>query len=94
MEDEPINQNYLIGCDTIENSPSFNLCGQKVITDNSTLGYVTKVPSANENMNKALNEYLLHMQKIDARKFECDACQMICESETLLGMHKIFNHSG
>ena len=22
MEDEPINQNYLIGCDTIENSPS------------------------------------------------------------------------
>ena len=23
MEDEPINQNYLIGCDTIENSPSF-----------------------------------------------------------------------
>jgi len=25
MEDEPINQNYLIGCDTIENSPSFLL---------------------------------------------------------------------
>ena len=25
MEDEPINQNYLIGCDTIENSPSYNL---------------------------------------------------------------------
>ena len=25
MEDEPINQNYLIGCDAIENSPSF-LC--------------------------------------------------------------------
>ena len=24
MEDEPINQNYLIGCDTIENSPSIN----------------------------------------------------------------------
>ena len=23
MEDEAINQNYLIGCDTIENSPSF-----------------------------------------------------------------------
>ena len=23
MEDEPINQNYLIGCDTIENLPSF-----------------------------------------------------------------------
>ena len=22
MEDEPNNQNYLIGCDTIENSPS------------------------------------------------------------------------
>ena len=22
MEDEPINQNYLIGCDTIEHSPS------------------------------------------------------------------------
>ena len=27
MEDEPINQNYLIGCDTIENSPSlFQWC--------------------------------------------------------------------
>ena len=26
MEDEPINQNYLIGCDTIENSPSL-YCG-------------------------------------------------------------------
>ena len=25
MEDEPINQNYLIGCDTIENSPSRTL---------------------------------------------------------------------
>ena len=24
MEDDPINQNYLIGCDTIENSPSFD----------------------------------------------------------------------
>ena len=24
MEDEPINQNYLIGCDTIENSPSYH----------------------------------------------------------------------
>ena len=23
MEDKPINQNYLIGCDTIENSPSY-----------------------------------------------------------------------
>ena len=23
MEDEPINQNYLIGCDTIENLPIF-----------------------------------------------------------------------
>ena len=25
IEDEPINQNYLIGCDTIENLPSFSL---------------------------------------------------------------------
>ena len=25
MEEEPINQNYLIGCDTIENSPSLYL---------------------------------------------------------------------
>ena len=25
MEDEPINQNYLIGCDTIEHSPSLCL---------------------------------------------------------------------
>ena len=24
MEDEPINQNYLIGCDTIEHSPSID----------------------------------------------------------------------
>ena len=24
MEDEPINKNYLIGCDTIENSPSLS----------------------------------------------------------------------
>ena len=28
MEDEPINQNYLIGCDTIENSPSLSLLWQ------------------------------------------------------------------
>ena len=28
MEDKPINQNYLIGCDTIENSPSYSNDGQ------------------------------------------------------------------
>ena len=28
MEDEPINKNYLIGCDTIENSPS--ICYNRV----------------------------------------------------------------
>ena len=32
MEDEPINQNYLIGCDTIENLPSIELYPKTMLT--------------------------------------------------------------
>ena len=55
---------------------------------------VTNSESAKEpTMNEALKSYLLHYQKMAARKFQCDICLNNFESETLLGMHTVFTHS-
>ena len=37
MEDEPINQNYLIGCDTVEHSPSCMFVLQAKIADTAVI---------------------------------------------------------
>ena len=61
------------------------------------LGLPPKVPSfsttsAENNMNEALTLYLLHQQTL-ARKFQCDICLKNFDSESLLGMHRVFTHS-
>ena len=60
------------------------LCSMKVTNSESEKGPTTK---------EAFESYLLHYQKMAARKFQCDLCINIFESETLLGMHKVFTHS-
>ena len=61
------------------------------------LGLPPKVPSfsttsAETNMNEALALYLLHQETL-ARKFQCDICLNNFDSESLLGMHRVFTHS-
>ena len=49
--------------------------------------------SAESTMNEALALYLLHQQKMAARKYQCDICLNNFDSESLLGMHRVFTHS-
>ena len=42
---------------------------------------------------EAFEAYLLDYQTVKARKFQCDNCQNIFDSESLLGMHRVFTHS-
>ena len=42
------------------------------------------------DLKEAFETYLLHYQKVTARKFQCDICDEIFNSESLLGMHSVF----
>ena len=83
-------------------------CGEKINSEQNLKDHVLKchglhgthlplsklqVCAKEPDIKEAFEAYLLDYQTEQARQFQCDICQNIFNSETLLGMHRVFTHS-
>lgn len=67
-----------------QNTPSLNPRAMNITNSESK-----KEP----DLKEAFQTYLLNYQKEKARKFQCEICHEIFNSESLLGMHSVFTHA-
>jgi hypothetical protein len=72
-------------------STHLTLCGQSARTAN--VRNISKPQNEKVlNVKEAFEQYLNQYQKISSRKYQCDICQQIFDSEMLLGLHKMGTH--
>ena len=68
--------------------------GQRSSSVNHPAMNIRKSESKKEpDLNEAFQTYLLHYQEVNSRKFQCEICHEIFNSESLLGMHSYFKHA-